>query len=107
MLLHRESATGEVVVCAAWGPATDWVRNLRAAPATNVRVGRASFAPRQRFLDEDEACTVLRAFRGEHPVRAHLFRIVLGWADLRDDASARSFVRSHPFVAFRPTDGTV
>ena len=28
--------------------------------------------------------------------------MILGWGDLRVDAAVRGFVRTHPFVAFRP-----
>jgi hypothetical protein len=34
-----------------------------------------------------------------------LISTILGWGDLRDDATVREFTRTHPFVAFRPADG--
>jgi hypothetical protein len=37
-----------------------------------------------------------------HPRRVWLISTVLGWGDLRDDAAVRGFIRTHPFVAFRP-----
>jgi hypothetical protein len=43
--------TGEVVICAGWGPDTDWVRNLRAGPALRVEVGRQTFTPRPPLPD--------------------------------------------------------
>src|SRR3954451_21824799 len=33
MPLTHDAETGEVVVCSAWGPDTEWIRNLRAHPA--------------------------------------------------------------------------
>jgi deazaflavin-dependent oxidoreductase (nitroreductase family) len=102
MILGSDEATGEVVICAAWGPDTDWVRNLRAGPATRVQLGRESFVPAHRFLSDQEALDVLRRFRHRHPARLRLFRAALGWDDLRQDDAARAFVRTHPFVAFRP-----
>lgn len=106
MVLQHDDATGELVICAAWGPTCDWVRNLRAAPATSVRFGTTSFTPWQRFLDEDEAVRVLLTFQDRHRQRGRLLRSVLGWGDLRGDAGARAFVRGHPFVAFRPAAGS-
>jgi len=103
MVLRYDELTHEAVICAAWGNNTDWVRNLRAAPATQVQVGPASFTPEQRFLTDDEACDVLNDFRHAHPIRLWLFRTVLGWGNLRDAADVRSFVHTHPCVAFRPT----
>jgi hypothetical protein len=45
----------------------------------------------------------VRYFRKHHPARLRLASIALGWRDLRSDDTARDFVKSHPFVAFRPS----
>ena len=58
MVLRYDEASREAVICAAWGPATDWVRNLRAGPARKVQLGSESFTPRHRVLGEDEAFDV-------------------------------------------------
>jgi hypothetical protein len=104
MVLADDHASGEVVICSAWGPDTDWVQNLRATPAREVSVGRDRYAPKHRFLTEDEAVAVSIAFRQKHPVRLRLMSAILGWGDLHGDAALRDFVRSHPFVALRPAD---
>jgi deazaflavin-dependent oxidoreductase (nitroreductase family) len=103
MVLRYDEITREAVICAAWGPQTDWYRNLHAGPAVKVQLGRESFTPVHRFLTDDEAFAVTRRFGTDHPHRLRLLSAILGWGDLRDDASARQFVRTHPFVAFRPT----
>jgi hypothetical protein len=102
MVLRYDTDAREAVICAAWGPDTDWVRNLRVGPATTVRLGRESFTPLHRFLSDDEAFDVAIQFRREHPRRLHLISTILGWGNLRGDAAVRGFVRTHPFVAFRP-----
>ena len=58
--------------------------------------------PQHRFLFDDEAFDVAVQFRREHPQRLRLLSTILGWGDLRDDAAVRGFIRTHPFVAFRP-----
>lgn len=103
MVLGYDPATGEAVICSGWGPDLDWVRNLRAAPAVRVTIGRDSFTPEHRFLDDDEAFAVAVRFRRDHPYRIRLLAAILGWGDLRDDAVVRAFVQDHPFVAFRPS----
>jgi deazaflavin-dependent oxidoreductase (nitroreductase family) len=103
MVLRYSAATEEAVICAAWGPGTDWVRNLRAGHATQVKLGRKSFTPTQRFLSDTEALEVMAEFRHSHPWRLRLVSAVLGLGDLRNDATARTFVTTHPFVAFRPS----
>ena len=102
MVLRYHAHTREAVICAGWGPDTDWVRNLRAGPAARVRLGRESFTPQHRFLSDDEAFDVAAQFRLEHPRRMRLISTILGWGDLRDDAAVRGFIQTHPFVAFRP-----
>jgi deazaflavin-dependent oxidoreductase (nitroreductase family) len=103
MVLADDSSCGEIVICSGWGPNADWVHNLHAGPAREVRIGRDRFVPQHRFLSEDEAVAVVGAFRRRHPRRIWLISKVLGWGDLRsDDNNVRAFVQRHPFVALRP-----
>jgi deazaflavin-dependent oxidoreductase (nitroreductase family) len=102
MVLRYDPDAREAVICAAWGPGTDWVRNLRAGPAAQVRLGRESFTPQHRFLSDKEAFDVAVRFRREHPRRLWLLSTILSWGDLRDDDAVRGFIQTHPFVAFRP-----
>jgi deazaflavin-dependent oxidoreductase (nitroreductase family) len=44
MVLHDE-ARREAVICAAWGPNTDWVRNLRTGPAKKCSSARTRSRP--------------------------------------------------------------
>jgi deazaflavin-dependent oxidoreductase (nitroreductase family) len=103
MVLADDRGTGEVVIFSGWGPDADWLRNLHAGPAREIRIGRERFVPEHRFLDEDEAVAVLVGFRHRHPARVWLASAILGWGHLRSDAELRQFVRGHPFVALRPT----
>ena len=102
MALAHAPDSGEVVVCSAWGPNTEWVRNLRAHPALEIQIGRDAYVPEQRFLSEDEAVAVARAFRDRHPWRIRLFAAILGWGDLSTEKSVRELVRDRPFISFRP-----
>lgn len=104
MVLHDDHDTHELVICSGWGPDVDWLRNLHARPATEVRIGRERFVPTHRFLTDDEAVAVGLAFRQRHPLRLRLASTILDWGDLRDDDAVRAFVRDHPLVAFRPRE---
>jgi deazaflavin-dependent oxidoreductase (nitroreductase family) len=104
MVLRCDPDQHEAVICSAWGPDADWVRNLRTGPAVRVQLGRESYTPEHRFLTEDESFEVAARFRREHPWRLRLISTILGWGDLRDDDKAREFSRTHPFVALRPAD---
>jgi hypothetical protein len=102
MVLRYDAATQEAVIFSAWGPHTDWIRNLRAHPALKVQLGRREYVPVHRFLDADEAFRVAAAFIARHPWRLRLARLVVGWPDLADDEVLRQFISTRPFVAFKP-----
>jgi deazaflavin-dependent oxidoreductase (nitroreductase family) len=102
MALRYDPQTREAVVCSAWGSNTDWIRNIRAQPALQIQIGRESYTPEQRFLSEDESAAVAVEFRRRHPVRSRMLAAILGWGDLGSEAAVRDFVRSRPFVSFRP-----
>ena len=96
----------EAVICSGWGPNTDWIRNIRAHPALQIQIGRESYAPEQRFLSEDESVAVAVEFRRQHPRRVRLVARIFGWGDFSSDTAVRDFVRSQPFVSFRPAHPT-
>jgi len=102
MALRYDASTKETVVCSAWGPNTDWIRNLRAHPALRIQIGGESYVPEQHFLSEDEAVAALTEFRRRHPGRLRLIAAILGWGDLNSEATVRDFARRRPFVTFRP-----
>ena len=106
MALAHVADTREAVVCSAWGPRTEWIRNLRAHPALQIQIGRESYVPEQRFLSEDESVAVAVEFRRRHPLRSRLLAVILGWGDLSSETAVREFVRTRPFVSFRPTGRT-
>ena len=102
MVLTHDRSTGEAVICSAWGPNTDWIRNLQAAPAVEVRLGRDRFVPEQRLLTDDQAFAAAVAFRRRHPWRLRLLSWVLGWGDLRSDAAVSEFARHTSLRVVRP-----
>jgi deazaflavin-dependent oxidoreductase (nitroreductase family) len=103
MALAYDPDTCEAVVFSAWGPNSEWIRNLRAHPALQIQIGREAYVPEQRFLSDDESVAVVREFHRRHPWRTRFFAAILGWGDLSSETAMREFVRSRPFVSFRPT----
>ncbi len=103
-VLTYEPMTREAIVLSAWGGKTDWIRNITAAPALKVTIGRESYVPIQRFLSEEEAVAIVTSYRRRHPGKYRLFCWLLGWGNLQSDVAMRAFVRSHPFVALRPAE---
>lgn len=100
--------TGEVVVVAGLGAGSDWFRNIGAAPAVRVEIGRADFTPAHRVLTPEQAADVMADYERRNRLVAPVVRAVLGklvgWRyDGSDDARAR-LVGELPFVAFRPLE---
>jgi deazaflavin-dependent oxidoreductase (nitroreductase family) len=106
MALAYDPHTREAVVFSAWGPNTEWIRNLRAHPALQIQIGREAYVAEQQFLSEDESVAVVREFQRRHPWRTRLFAAILGWGDLSSETAVREFVRTRPFVSFRPATST-
>jgi deazaflavin-dependent oxidoreductase (nitroreductase family) len=106
MALSYDPENREAVVFSAWGPATEWMRNLRTHPALEIQIGRERYVPEQRFLSEDEAVAVGIEFLRRHPLRMRLFATILAWGDLNSEPAMREFVRTRPFVSFRPVRAT-
>ena len=102
MALTYDPATQGAIVCSAWGPNTEWLRNLRAHAALQIQIGHETYVPEQRFLSEDEAVAAATEFRRRHPHRLRLFATILGWGDLSSEAAVRELVRNRPFIAFSP-----
>ena len=79
------------------------VAHLRAARYQSVtQIGQESYTPERRFLSERESVAVAVEFRRGHPRRLRPVARILGWGDLSSDSALREFVRSLPFVSFRP-----
>jgi deazaflavin-dependent oxidoreductase (nitroreductase family) len=100
-----DRVTGEVVIFSMYGMGADWMKNITASPAVAIDMAGQRFAPEQRLLTLDEAFQSAVRFRREHPVQLRIFSQVLGWGGLNDDDSIVEFVRTRPFVAFRPFAG--
>lgn len=97
----------EVVVIAAWGGDPDWYRNLQAAPAIEVRLGRRRWVgPDQRFLDAAETYRVLMAYQRAHPHAWKRLAPLLGFPVDPADSRWPEIAATVHAIAFRP-HGTV
>jgi deazaflavin-dependent oxidoreductase (nitroreductase family) len=69
--------TGEIIVFAAWGNRADWVRNIRAGRALELRIGHLRFAePEHRLLPAEECRSLLVSAREARPVGWRLISTV-------------------------------
>ena len=51
-VVGSDRETEEITVMSGFGPSADWFRNLQAAPAVEVAIGRRRFRPQHRILEE-------------------------------------------------------
>lgn len=94
----------EAIVTAAWGERAQWVRNLQAAPATRVQIGRAHWPePDHYILDVEQTAEVIATYRREHPLAARLIGNLLGWPLDTTGSAHEQFVHTLCAVAFRPS----
>lgn len=105
-VIRHDAATEESVVVSAWGEKADWYRNLRAAPAMEIQVGRKRYVPKQRFLSPEEVYAEISAYERRHP---WLVRTIPRWLGYRLDGTEgarRRFAESVRMVAIRPESGS-
>ena len=98
-----EASRPEAFVVAGWGTRSDWLRNLRAAPAIEVRIGRLRWPdPHHRLLDAEETASLFRDYERRHPRAWQALAPRLGLAaDLSPETVAEA-ARRFPAVAFSP-----
>lgn len=93
----------EVFVVAGWGEASDWYRNITAAPALEVRWGRQRWpCPRHRLAGQEEKVRVLSAYRDRHPRAWRRVAPMMGLPADPGSAAARDQLSRIPAVAFTP-----
>jgi len=98
-VVSYDPGTRESVVLAAWGPRSDWYRNVLAGGAAWVRTADAGYTPDHRVLADAEARDVLAAYERRNRTAVKLFRRLL---PLRADEPFRELASRMPLVAFRP-----
>jgi deazaflavin-dependent oxidoreductase (nitroreductase family) len=102
-VVRFDRAAPEATVIAGWGPASQWYRNLEAAPAEEVVIGRSRWShPGHRFLDEPERESLLRSYAREHPLAAKELGRAFGVSRLDEGEIAQLAERTRA-VAFRPS----
>jgi deazaflavin-dependent oxidoreductase (nitroreductase family) len=101
--VHYDPDVPEVVCIAAWGKDPDWYRNLRAAPALEVRTGAHRwFHPVHRFLDDPEIQRVLLAYQEDHPRAWKRIAPLLGFPSDATDRRWPEVAESVHAVGFTP-----
>ncbi|MGN6561319.1 MAG: nitroreductase family deazaflavin-dependent oxidoreductase [Thermomicrobiales bacterium] len=101
-VVRYDRQTHLCIVVSAWGERADWLRNIRARPALEVRIGHERFVPDQRLLSPVEVEAELAAYARRYPWRARVLPHILGWGDSAAPTDLRDFAAALRMVAFRP-----
>jgi deazaflavin-dependent oxidoreductase (nitroreductase family) len=100
-VLHFDAHTREIKAVSAWN-ASEWYKNIQAAPAQQVETGFTRYAPAQRDLSAEEIAGLFVDFCREHPLFSRMVCRIPGW---KWDSSYEEFLelaRTLRGVAFRP-----
>lgn len=102
-VLSYDPQTREIKAVSAW-EASEWYKNIKAAPALEVETGFTRYAPSQRDLSTEEIAQLFVEYRREHPIFGRIVSRIPGWDW---DSSYEEFLelaRSLRGVAFRPQE---
>ena|SRR5215469_252738 len=96
----------EVIVVNGFGRDSDWVRNIEAKGGQEISVGLQHFSAAHRFLEEEEAVQVMRAYERRNRLIAPVVRRglswLLGWNYQGSDADRHRLVQQLALIGFRP-----
>ncbi len=96
----------EVVVMSAFGPKSDWLRNIQATPGPEVVIGSRRFTAVHRILGADEAVEVIAGYEQRNRLIAPIIYAVLsrllGWRYVGSELDSRWLAAHLPLIAFRP-----
>ena len=104
--LHTDRETGEVFVTSAWGDKSDWFRNIQAAPASGVWIGRRRFETTQRIVDLEEAYEIHRKAREERPLAMRFGLALVKYPFPETEEDHRELTRFMPVVGFRRSEAS-
>lgn len=97
---YREG--NEWIVTSGTGPRADWYRNIRAAGVDAVWIGSHRSEARCRFLEPDEAATVMAMYETDHPRTAARLLSSMGVSYDGTSEGRVEMMRHIPMVGFVP-----
>jgi deazaflavin-dependent oxidoreductase (nitroreductase family) len=110
-VLEYRSGSREAVVMSGFGRNADWLRNIATTDSAEIDIASEHFRVASRFLDEDEAMSVMSGYEHRNrfilPIVRSVLSGLLGWRYTGTEEQRRKLVRILPLIAFRPrSDGS-
>ena len=103
-VLSFDKQTREIRAVAPWG-ASNWLKNIQARPALEVRTGSVHYVPVFRYLTPEEIATLFIQFRTEHPNFSHVVARIPGWNIDSTYEEMLALARTLHGIAFKPAGG--
>lgn len=104
-VLSFDASTREIRAVSAWN-ASEWYKNIQAAPALAVETGLTRYAPVQRELSNEEIAQLFVDYRKSHPIFSRIICRIPGWKWDASYAELLELARKLRGVAFRPQDSS-
>lgn len=100
-VIRHEAETSVYFVAAGWGDRAQWVRNIRADPRVEVRVGGRDFPAVADILPDSWAREELLEYASRNPT---LWRVLMRMAGYHVDRDTRpeDLISAMRVVSFRP-----
>lgn len=99
-VVRYDPESKESVVVSACGEGADWYRNIKAAPALEIRTSRLCYRPAHRILPPEEAYAAISYYEQRHPRTSRILGRLLALQLDGTEAGRRGFAEFLPFVAF-------
>ena len=100
-VLRFDPATREVAAVSAWS-ASEWYKNILAAPALQIETGLTRYAPEQRILSPEEIAALFDAYKRQHPIFSRIVCRIPGWKWDTTPEESLELARTLRGVAFTP-----
>jgi deazaflavin-dependent oxidoreductase (nitroreductase family) len=100
-VLDFDAQTKEIKAVSAWN-ASEWYKNIQAAPALQVEAGFTRYAPVQYDLSAEEIAKLFVDFCREHPLFSRMVCRIPGWKWDSTYAEFLELARTLRGVAFQP-----
>ena len=99
--LSYNTQTREIKAVSAWD-ASEWYKNIKAAPALEVETGVTRYAPSQRDLTTEEIAQLFVDYCRQRPIFSRIVCRIPGWEWDSSYAEFLELARTLRGVAFRP-----
>lgn len=101
-VLSYDAGSKEIKALSAWN-ASEWYKNIQAAPAIMVETGLTRYAPVQRNLSAEEIAQLFVNYCRDHPIFSRIVCRIPEWKWNSTYAEFLDLARTLRGVAFRPS----